>query len=105
MEKALYKIQEVSDLLEVPKSKLRYWESVIPQLTPYKYEGKRRRYYTPEDLALLRRIKFLREEQNLPIEVVIATLNADSAEVDTKMNTIQILQKLRNELIEIRKRV
>lgn len=105
MDKIYYKIREVSDMLDVHASKLRYWEQVIPQLKPFKHEGKTRRYYTPDDIALLRRIKFLREEQNLPMELVIATLNTDSSQVDTRLSTIEILQQLRNELTEIRSRV
>ncbi len=105
MEKVYYKISEVSEMLEVPASKLRYWERVIPQLSPHKQAGKTRRFYTPEDVELLRRIKFLREEQNLPIEVVIATLNTDASAIDKRMNTIELLQQLRQELVEIRNKI
>lgn len=105
MEKIYYKIREVSEMLQVPASKLRYWEKVIPQLSPYKREGKTRRFYTNQDIELLRRIKFLREEQNLPMEVVIATLNADASAVDTRLSTIELLQQLREELIEIRSKI
>ena len=38
MEKVYYKISEVSEMLDVPLSKLRYWEKVIPQLAPHKKE-------------------------------------------------------------------
>lgn len=104
MQRAYYKISEVSKMLGVPYSKLRYWESVIPQLKPHQPKGKMRRY-TPQDVELIKRIIFLREEQNLPIELIISTLKADSNKVDNTLNTIQILQKIKNELIELRNRV
>ena len=92
-------------MLDLPASTLRYWEKVIPLLKPYKKEGGTRRFYTTENIELLRRIKFLREEQNLPMEIVIATLNADSTQVDTRLQTISLLQQLRTELTEIRSKI
>ncbi|MBR1808647.1 MAG: MerR family transcriptional regulator [Paludibacteraceae bacterium] len=105
MEKIYYKISEVSEMLQVPASKLRYWEKVIPQLNPHKQAGKTRRFYTPENVELLRRIKFLREEQNMPVEVVIATLNASASDVDMRLETISLLQQLKTELTEIRSKI
>ena len=102
MERIYYKIREVSDMLGIPASKLRYWEKVIPQLSPYKHTGKTRRFYTPEDVELLKRIKFLREEQNLPISVVISTLSQDSAPLDSRMQAIDLLKQLKQELTSLR---
>ncbi len=46
-------ISEVSDELDVPKHVLRFWEMKFPQIKPMK-RGGGRRYYRPEDLALLK---------------------------------------------------
>lgn len=51
-------ISEVADELEVPKHVLRFWEAKFSQLKPMK-RGGGRRYYRPEDVALLRGIRFL----------------------------------------------
>jgi DNA-binding transcriptional MerR regulator len=51
-------IAEVADELEVPKHVLRFWEAKFAQLKPMK-RGGGRRYYRPEDVALLRGIRFL----------------------------------------------
>ncbi len=48
-------IGEVSDELDVPKHVLRFWEGKFPQLKPMK-RGGGRRFYRPEDVALLRGI-------------------------------------------------
>lgn len=45
-------ISEISEELDVPQHVLRFWESKFPQLQPLKRNG-RRRYYRPEDKALL----------------------------------------------------
>ena len=48
-------IGELSTELGVPQHVLRYWESRFPQLRPLQRAGNRR-YYRPEDVALVRRI-------------------------------------------------
>jgi DNA-binding transcriptional MerR regulator len=49
-------ISEVAEELEVPQHVLRFWESKFPQVRPLK-RGGGRRYYRPEDIVLLRRIR------------------------------------------------
>ena len=51
-------ISEVSGELDVPQHVLRFWESKFSQVRPLK-RGGGRRYYRPEDIALLRRIRDL----------------------------------------------
>jgi len=51
-------ISEVSQQLEVPQHVLRFWETKFAQVRPLK-RGGGRRYYRPEDIALLRRIRDL----------------------------------------------
>jgi DNA-binding transcriptional MerR regulator len=51
-------ISEVADALDVPKHVLRFWEAKFAQLKPMK-RGGGRRYYRPEDVALLRGIGVL----------------------------------------------
>ena len=49
-------IGEVAVDLDLPAHVLRFWESKFPQLKPLK-RGGGRRYYRPEDIALLARIR------------------------------------------------
>jgi len=49
-------IGEVADDLDLPTHVLRFWESKFAQLKPLKRRGGRR-YYRPEDIVLLRRIR------------------------------------------------
>jgi len=49
-------IGEVADDLDLPAHVLRFWESKFTQLKPLKRRGGRR-YYRPEDIVLLRRIR------------------------------------------------
>jgi Predicted transcriptional regulators len=62
-------ISEVADELDVPQHVLRFWESKFPQVKPLK-RGGGRRYYRPEDVALLRRIRDLLYSEGYTIKGV-----------------------------------
>ena len=62
-------ISEVASELELPQHVLRFWESKFPQIRPMK-RGGGRRYYRPEDLELLRRIRALLYEDGYTIKGV-----------------------------------
>ncbi|HJU19852.1 MAG TPA: MerR family transcriptional regulator [Stellaceae bacterium] len=47
---------EVAKELDLPAHVLRFWESKFPQVSPLRRAGGRR-YYRPEDVELLRRIR------------------------------------------------
>lgn len=49
-------ISEAAGELELPQHVLRFWETKFPTIRPLK-RGGGRRYYRPEDLLLLRRIR------------------------------------------------
>ena len=60
-------ISEVADELDVPQHVLRFWESKFSQVKPLKRAGGRR-YYRPEDVALLRTIRELLYRQGYTIK-------------------------------------
>ncbi len=62
-------ISEVADDLHIPQHVLRFWETKFPQVKPLK-RGGGRRYYRPEDIALLRRISGLLYVQGYTIKGV-----------------------------------
>ncbi|MGH6990483.1 MAG: MerR family transcriptional regulator [Stellaceae bacterium] len=62
-------ISEVAEELEVPQHVLRFWESRFPQVKPLKRAGGRR-YYRPDDVALLRRIRQCLYDQGYTIKGV-----------------------------------
>jgi len=57
-EGAFRTISEVADVLDVQQHVLRFWETKFSQIRPLK-RGGGRRYYRPEDIALLTRIHHL----------------------------------------------
>ncbi|MEO8559263.1 MAG: MerR family transcriptional regulator [Rhodospirillales bacterium] len=62
-------ISEVADELNVPQHVLRFWESKFTQVRPLK-RGGGRRYYRPEDVDLLRRIRGLLYDDGYTIKGV-----------------------------------
>jgi DNA-binding transcriptional MerR regulator len=72
-------ISEVAGELDVPKHVLRFWEARFPQIRPMK-RGGGRRYYRPEDLALLRGICHLLHAEGYTIKGVQKILREQGVE-------------------------
>src|ERR1035437_6668231 len=62
-------ISEVADELHIPQHVLRFWETKFPRVNPL-MRGGGRRYYRPDDIALLRRISDLLYIQGYTIKGV-----------------------------------
>jgi DNA-binding transcriptional MerR regulator len=69
-------IGELSREAGIPQHILRYWETRFPQLRPLQRAG-RRRYYRPEDVALVLRISGLLDQQGYTIRGVQKLLSAE----------------------------
>lgn len=72
-------IGEVADELDLPAHVLRFWESKFAQLKPLKRRGGRR-YYRPEDVLLLRRIRQCLYQDGYTIRGVQKLLGVTAAE-------------------------
>ena len=62
-------ISEVAELLDTPTHVLRFWESRFPQIRPVKRAGGRR-YYRPDDVALLAGIRHMLRQEGMTIRGV-----------------------------------
>lgn len=71
-------ISEVADELHLPQHVLRFWETRFPQIKPLK-RGGNRRYYRPDDVELLRSIRFLLYDEGLTIRGVQKMLREQGA--------------------------
>src|ERR1700690_2526916 len=74
-------ISEVAQELEVPQHVLRFWESRFPQVKPLKRAGGRR-YYRPDDVVLLRRIRQCLYDQGYTIKGVQKLLREGALKAD-----------------------
>ncbi len=75
---ALRTIGELAAEIGRPQHILRYWETRFPQLKPLTRAGNRR-YYRPEDVALVRRIHHLLSEEGYTIRGVQKLLADEKA--------------------------
>ncbi len=77
-EDAFRTISEVAKELGLATHVLRFWESKFPQIKPLKRAGGRR-YYRPDDVALLRRLQTLLHDEGYTIKGVQKLLREDGA--------------------------
>ena len=73
-------ISEVADHLEIPPHVLRFWETKFTALRPLKRSGGRR-YYRPDDVALLERIRDLLYNEGFTIKGAQKHLSAKPGSV------------------------
>ncbi|MCM1518079.1 MAG: MerR family transcriptional regulator [Pseudoflavonifractor sp.] len=97
LDKRYYKIGEVSELLGLPLSTLRFWESQFTILSP-KRNDKGTRFYTPKDIETLRMIHFLIKEKGLKIDAAREQIANNRTGVSRQAQSIVRLKKIRAEL-------
>ncbi len=77
-ESALRTIGEVSEALDIKPHVLRYWEQQFSLLKPLKRSGGRR-YYRPDDVALVERIDSLVNQEGYTLKGAEAVLRASGS--------------------------
>ena len=110
--KRYFAIGEVSDLCAVKPHVLRYWEQEFPQLRPVKRRGNRR-YYQPEDVQMVRRIRSLLYDQGftiggarqrlkeMPRSAVVSAQRAMPAKPQTKKAQLAALRSELESLLKL----
>lgn len=98
LSKVYYRIADVAKFVGVPASTLRYWEKEFPsQVKPMRNAGNIR-YYTPEQVETLKIIKFLVHTRGMKIDAVRKELRGNSKNVSRRMEIIDRLNSVRDEL-------
>lgn len=98
-------MSEAQEMTGLPATTLRYWEKQFAQLSPRK-DGHGNRYYTAEDLDLIKQIKYLRDEMHITrIEAIRQELKQGKRQTDFRQRAADILIRVRAELIEIRNKI
>lgn len=97
LSKKFYYIADVSEIIGVPQSTLRFWEKKFPQLRPRRSDGQTR-LYTPADIELLQLINFLLKERGLKIEAARDYIRHNRADLDRRHQIIKRLVNVRTRL-------
>jgi DNA-binding transcriptional MerR regulator len=100
VEKLYYSIGEVSEMLEVPISTLRFWENEFDILKPMKNK-KGNRLFTPADIKNLRIIHHLVKEEGMTLSGAKKRMSQKWEETDYKYEINESLVKIKSILLEI----
>jgi DNA-binding transcriptional MerR regulator len=102
MERLFYSIREVSEMLNISASNLRFWEREFKQLSPRRND-KGTRFYTDVDIATIKQIMYLVNDQNLTLEGARQKLTHKKDAVSKQQELKERLLKVREELKAISK--
>jgi len=101
IEKLYYSIGEVSKMLDVPVSTVRFWENEFDILRPMKNK-KGNRMFTSNDVRNLTIIHKLLKEEGLTMAGVKKKLSGKWDETDHKFEITESLNKIKGLLLEMR---
>ncbi|MCH5216127.1 MAG: MerR family transcriptional regulator [Muribaculaceae bacterium] len=95
--KKYYKIGEVAELLNVPASTLRFWEKQFTIIRPKRNAGNTR-FYTPEDVEVIRMIYYLVKEKGLKLDAAQQQIKINRKNVSQRSEVINRLKDVRAQL-------
>lgn len=99
-EKCYYSIGEVARMLGVNPSLLRYWETEFSSIRPHK-NSRGTRYYTNDDIALLKHIYHLSRDCGYTLEGVKEQIR-NQRTLDTSVQVTQTLIEAKQFLLELK---
>lgn len=100
MQKLFYSISEVADMFKVNQSNLRFWEKEFAQLKPKRNE-KGTRFYSPDDIQIIKQIIFLVSEQKLTLDGAKRKLSQKKDTVAKQQEIVERLKAIKQELLGI----
>lgn len=104
IEKKYYAIGEVAEMFNVATSLIRFWESEFDVIKPKK-NRKGNRQFTKEDIENVRLIYHLVKERGFTLHGAKDMLKNDFNEVQSKMEMIDSLNKVKQFLVELRQKI
>ena len=100
MEKLFYSISEVAKMFGINQSNLRFWEKEFKQLKP-KRNDKGTRFYTPDDIQIIKQIIYLTTDQKLTLDGARRKLSQKKDSIAKQQEVVERLKVIRKELIGI----
>ena len=97
-------ISEVSSEINIPTHVLRFWETKFPNINPLKRSGNRR-YYRPEDVKLIIKIKTLLYDNGYTVKGVQKLLKENDNKNNDKNNIIEKLSSILKDIDNIIKKL
>ncbi len=102
MEKYLYTIGEVSEILGESTSLVRFWSNEFPKFIRPQRNAKGNRLFTKEDVETFKHIHLLVKVEGLTLEGAAKRLKGDRKDVINKARVLESLRNIRQQLDEIK---
>ena len=102
MEKYLYTIGEVAEMLGESTSLVRFWANEFPKFIRPQLNAKGNRLYTKEDIETFKHIHLLVKVEGLTLEGAAKRLKGEKKDVINKARVLDSLKAIRQQLSEIR---
>ncbi|MBD5219049.1 MAG: MerR family transcriptional regulator [Bacteroidales bacterium] len=100
LDKKFYRIGDVAEMLELSQPTLRFWEKEFSELRPRRNAGGTR-LYTPNDVEIVRLIKFLVKDKGLTLDGAREHLRRNRRNLDRTHRAITRLQEIRARLVAL----
>lgn len=97
LNKKFYKIREVAEILNVPASTLRFWETKFTVISPWRNSGGTR-FYTADDIEKIRMIHYLVKEKGLKLDAAQEQLMSNREGVSRQREVVERLKGVRASL-------
>ena len=102
MEKYLYTIGEVAEILGESTSLVRFWANEFPKFIKPQRNAKGNRLFTKEDVETFKHIHLLVKVEGLTLEGAAKRLKGEKKDVINKAKVLESLKKIRQQLEEIK---
>ncbi len=103
MDKYLYTMGEVAEMLGESTSLVRFWSNEFPKFIKPRRNAKGNRLFTKEDIETLKHIHVLVKVEGLTLEGAAKRLKGDRKDIINKARVLESLKAIRTQLSEIRK--
>ena len=97
---AQYSIGQIEKISGVKSHVLRYWEEVIPSITPTK-EMSGRRIYSQKDLEIILRLKYLIYTKKFTIEGAKNQIIQDAENIEKNFDAVMAIREIRADLSDL----
>ncbi|MBQ0120531.1 MAG: MerR family transcriptional regulator [Bacteroidales bacterium] len=102
LDKKYYKIGDVAAILGIPMSTLRYWESQFTIIKP-KRNAKNIRFYTPNDIEIIRKVYYLVKEKGLKLDAAQEQIKVNRDGIDKRFEVVVKLKSIKADLQELQR--
>ena len=102
MEKYLYTIGEVAQMLGESTSLVRFWANEFPKFIKPQRNAKGNRLFTKEDVEIFKQLHLLVKVEGLTLEGAAKRLKGEKKDVINKARVLESLKANRTQLAEIR---